>query len=106
MKDPVPSKINLKSATKLDFLLGRNYTNVTYILNVRVLPPSNLLQQANINFTENYTLHMDKGDLTPNYAHLNVVIIRALLNVFNRMAYLCGIRCLSAGTSSRLSRPC
>ena len=41
MKDPVPSKINLKSATKLDFLLGRNYTNVTYILNVRALPPSN-----------------------------------------------------------------
>lgn len=61
MKDPVPSKINLKSATKLDFLLARNYTNVTYILN-----------QANINFTENYTLHMNKGDLTPNYAHLNV----------------------------------
>ena len=106
MKDPVPSKINLKSATKLDFLLGRNYTNVTYILNVRALPPSYLLQQANINFTENYTLHMDKGDLTPNYAHLNVVIIRALFNVFNRMASLCGIRCRSAGTSSRLSRLC
>jgi len=42
MKDPVPSKINLKNATKLDFLLARNYTNVTYILNVRALPPSNL----------------------------------------------------------------
>ena len=38
MKDPVPSKINLKSATKLDFLLARNYTNLTYILNVRELP--------------------------------------------------------------------
>ena len=35
MKDAVPSKINLKNATKLDFLLARNYTNVTYILNVR-----------------------------------------------------------------------
>ena len=37
MKDAVPSKINLKNATKLDFLLARNYTNVTYILNVRAL---------------------------------------------------------------------
>ena len=43
MKDPVPSKINLKTATKLDFLLARNYTNVTYILNVRTLSSSNLL---------------------------------------------------------------
>jgi len=34
MKDPSPSSINLKSTPTVTYALNRNYTDVTYILNV------------------------------------------------------------------------
>lgn len=61
MKDPIPSDLKLVRGDTIDYNLARNYTGLTYILN-----------QASVNFTEQYGMNWVKGQNDTIYSHLNI----------------------------------